>query len=103
MSASSKDFTQTDISAGLGDKDAQVDLGTIYKEGKRCTQGLPSFHGLVPQAVEQGGSEGQCRVGLLYTQGYSVSQDIAVAIDWCTKAANHGSVAAELDIGHLYY
>lgn len=55
------------------------------------------------KAVEQGDSECQRKVSLFYAQGYGVSQDITVANDWCTKAADHGNVAPELEIDHLYY
>ena len=82
MSAASRDIIQTIISAGLGDKDAQVDLGTMYKEGKGVPKDYQTAMDWYLKAIEQGVSEGQRSVGLLYAQGYSVSQDITVAIDW---------------------
>ncbi|KAG0066989.1 hypothetical protein BGZ89_006670 [Linnemannia elongata] len=87
--------------AGLGDKDAQPDLGTMYEEGQGVPKGYQGAMDGCLKAVEQGDSEGQRRVGLLYALGNGVSQDMTVALDCCTNAADHGNVAAELDIGHL--
>ncbi|KAG0061151.1 hypothetical protein BGZ90_003699 [Linnemannia elongata] len=102
-----EELVQTTISAGHGDKDAQVNLGDIYREGN----GVPHGFG-VPQdystamswflkAANQGNAPAQCNVGSLYENGHGVPQNFQQAMVWYLKAANQGNAPAQYNIGLL--
>ena len=54
------------------------------------------------KAADQGYSAAQYNIGVLYNNGYGVSQDYNKAYEWYKKAANQGYSAAQYNIGVLY-
>src|SRR5690242_12173237 len=42
------------------------------------------------------------RIGVAYALGHGVNPDMKASAEWFTRAANHGSVGAQLDLGLMY-
>ncbi|KAF8937812.1 hypothetical protein BGZ47_008847 [Haplosporangium gracile] len=97
------DLAQTSISASYGDKNAQVALGDMYRDGKGVLQDYQAAMDWYLKAVEQKDAAGQQRVGSLYDQGFGVPQNYSTAIDWYLGAAEQGNAIAQCSIGDLYY
>jgi TPR repeat protein len=60
-----------------------------------------SFASLVSSA-EKGDARAQCFVGLHYTFGIAVTQDLAKAVQWLHKSANQGFAPGEYSLGWCY-
>ncbi|KAF9102484.1 hypothetical protein BGX30_009301, partial [Mortierella sp. GBA39] len=95
-------FARTIISASEGNKDAQVALGDMYRDGKGAPQDYQAAMDWYFKAVEQGDAAGQLRVGALYNDGFGVPKNYSMAITWYLKAANQGNASAQHSIGLLY-
>ncbi|KAG0267981.1 hypothetical protein BGZ96_006830, partial [Linnemannia gamsii] len=93
--AVSQDFAQTSASAALGDKDAQVALGDMYKDGTGVEQDYQAAMKWFLRAADQGDPVGQRKVGVLYEYGYGVTQDYSTAMNWYLKSANQGNAQAQ--------
>ncbi|KAG0061993.1 hypothetical protein BGZ89_011004 [Linnemannia elongata] len=98
----SSDFTQTSVSASLGDKDAQVALGDMYKVGQGVQQDYKAAMEWYLRAAKQGGAVGQRKVGVLYDLGHGVTQDYSIALTWYLKSADQGNAQAQSNIGTFY-
>ncbi|KAG0371429.1 hypothetical protein BGX24_001680 [Mortierella sp. AD032] len=85
-----QDFLGTVMNANLGDKDAQVALGDMYRNGKGVQQDYQTAMVWYLRAADQGDSQGQSKVALLYRDGLGVRQHHATAIKWYLKAAEQG-------------
>ncbi|KAF9275645.1 hypothetical protein BGZ88_002234 [Linnemannia elongata] len=96
------DVAQTSISASLGDKNAQIALGDMYRDGKGVPQDYQGAMDWYFKAIEQGDAVGQQRVGVLYEEGLGVSQSYSTAMEWYLKSAEQGFAAAQYQIGELY-
>ncbi|KAF9116429.1 hypothetical protein BGX30_005955, partial [Mortierella sp. GBA39] len=90
------------INASHGDKDAQVVLGDMYRDGKGVAQDYQAAMDWYLKAVEQGDAAGQQRVGALYEEGFGVPKNHSIAMDWYLKAAEQGYAIAQDSIGVLY-
>ncbi|KAF9546988.1 hypothetical protein EC957_008992 [Mortierella hygrophila] len=97
-----KDLVQTAINASHGDKDAQVTLGDMYRDGKGVPQDYQAAMDWYLKAAEQGDPAGQRGVGGLYYYGHGVPRDYSAAMDWGLKAANQGHMLAQHSVGLLY-
>ncbi|KAF9130649.1 hypothetical protein BGX30_013408, partial [Mortierella sp. GBA39] len=97
-----RDVVQISISASHGDKDAQVALGDMYKDGKGVAQDYQAAMDWYLKAVEQGDAVGQQRVGALYDDGFGVPKNYSMAMIWYLKAAEQGYAIAQYSIGVLY-
>ena len=75
------DVAQISISASHGDKNAQVALGDMYKDGKGVLQEYQAVMDWYLQAVKQGDAAGQQRVVALYDEGFGVPQNYSTAMD----------------------
>jgi TPR repeat protein len=65
----------------------------------------PKFQGSITSLValaEQGDPQAQCWVGLHYTFGTGVKQDVTQAVRWLDKSANQGFAPAEYSLGFCY-
>ncbi|KAF9132103.1 hypothetical protein BGW39_000822 [Mortierella sp. 14UC] len=101
-SANGSDLVQTIINASRGNKDAQVSLGDMYKDGRGVRRDYLTAMDWYQQAAGQGDAVGKLKVGALYEQGLGFKQDYAVAMDWYLKAAEQGNTEAQCSIGTLY-
>ncbi|KAG0064407.1 hypothetical protein BGZ89_009118 [Linnemannia elongata] len=97
-----RDLVQLGISASQGDKDAQVALGDMYREGEGVQQDYQAAMDWYLKAANQEDSIGQRRVGFLYYGGLGVSQSHSTALEWFIKAANQGDPGAQKNIGVMY-
>ena len=52
--------------------------------------------------AEQGDARAQLGLALMYFLGQGVQVNMAAALDWCQKAADHGLVAAQYELGQIY-
>ncbi len=52
--------------------------------------------------AEQGNTEAEFHLGLLYANGQGVPKDDKQAADWFTKAANQGMMEAQTKLGFMY-
>ncbi len=88
--------------AGLGDADAQFNLGTMYEDG----EGTPQDHTEAVKwyllAAEQGHANAQFNLGLKYYYGEDGPQDHAEAVKWYRLAAEQGLADAQFNLGTMY-
>ncbi|KAF9930195.1 hypothetical protein FBU30_000795 [Linnemannia zychae] len=89
--------------ASQGDKEAQVDLGDIYKGDlggveKDYNRAMDWYL----KAAEQGDSSAQYNIGYLYDNGHGVQQDYSLAMTWYKKAAEQGHTSAQFAVGSMY-
>jgi hypothetical protein len=54
------------------------------------------------KAAEQGDSDAQFRVGVMYDNGQGVTEDKKQAFHWYKKAAEQGNVSAQFNLGSMY-
>ena len=88
--------------ASSGDADVQLNLGTMYAEGRGVRQDYAQARHWFEKAAAQGSAEAQYNLGLLYDQGYGVPQDYAQARSWYEKAAVQGCDSAQFNLGLMY-
>ncbi|KAG0195682.1 hypothetical protein BGX33_002806 [Mortierella sp. NVP41] len=98
----SRDITQTIISASLGDKDAQVALGDMYRDGRGVEKDYQAAMDWYLKAADQGDPVGQRQVGNLHHYGQGVPRNHYQAMEWYLKAAGQGSADAQCNIGNGY-
>ena len=84
---------------------------TLSGYGKNFQEGLEAFdqknylkalHKWKPLA-EQGHTNPQINLGLLYQYGYGVTQDFSESAKWYRLAANKGNSVAQSNLGSFYY
>ncbi|KAG0281036.1 hypothetical protein BGZ95_007236 [Linnemannia exigua] len=100
--ANGRDLVQTIIDASRGNKEAQVSLGDMYKDGRGVGRDYLTAMDWYQQAARQGDAVSLLKVGVLYEQGLGVTQDYSAAMDWYLKAAEQGNAEAQCSIGTLY-
>ncbi|OAQ23710.1 HCP-like protein [Linnemannia elongata AG-77] len=96
------DLAQLGIRASQGDKDAQVALGDMYKDGEGVQQDYQVAMDWYVKAADQGFVDAQFNIGMMYDEGKGVPQDFAKAMEWYLKAANQGYPIAQNEIGLMY-
>ncbi len=57
---------------------------------------------LLRSLADQGDTEAQNALAVMYEKGEGVAQDIAAALMWYRKAADQGDAEAQLNLGNLY-
>ena len=102
----SKDYPRAIISfrkaAEQGNADAQVNLGSLYAEGKGVARDYKQAVMWYQKAAAQGYTAGQISVGFMYEEGHGVSKDYKQAAYWYEKAAAQGDVIAQSTLFFLY-
>jgi len=81
-----------------GSADAQYLLAYQYETEKNYAQAFPLYQDL----ALRGFAESQKRLGVLYVEGYGVSQDTAEGIKWLKTAAAQGDANSHLVLGFVY-
>ena len=84
-----------------GDAEAQFDIGRMYAKVGRPS-GLCDCAGLVSKAADQGHAGAQCRLGVMYEEGWGVAQDYATALGWYRKAADQGDADAQFYLAGMF-
>ena len=82
----------------------QLSAEEMYKKGKENYE-----KGYYSEAVkwlrkstEQGYAAGQNGLGVMYSNGYGVSQDYSEAVKWFRKAAEQGNAKGQGSLGWMY-
>lgn len=81
-----------------GDGNAQYLLARSYEIEKNYAQAFPLYQDL----ALKGWPGAQTRLGVMYVEGRSVSQNTDVAIQWLKMAAAQGDANAHLFLGAIY-
>ncbi|KAF9289646.1 hypothetical protein BGZ88_007653 [Linnemannia elongata] len=102
VSPATKSLDRIFLSANCGDKDAQVTLGDLYREGKGVSQDHQAAMNWYLKAAEQGNPVGQQCVGAMYSHGLGVPKNHSTAMAWFLKAAEQGNAKAQCNIGLIY-
>ncbi|KAG0198881.1 hypothetical protein BGX33_012009, partial [Mortierella sp. NVP41] len=97
-----KDFTKAMISATSGNKDAQFDLGNMYRNGHGVQLNYLAAMEWYLKAADQGHAIAQCNLGLMYSRGDGISPDYSLAMVWYRKAADQGNADAQFGIGFMF-
>jgi TPR repeat protein len=102
-SPNTNDFVETTMRARLGEKDAQLVLANMYRDGKGVVDrdyqaAMDWYH----KAAEQGSAEAQHNVGRIYYYGQQVPQDYSKAIGWFGKAAGQEYAESQRCIGVMW-
>lgn len=100
-------FTKVKKAAEAGNADAQVKLGRIYDykfNEYNIEQNEAEAFKWYKKAAEQGNPEGMESLALSYEYGSRVvPKDYSEALKWHLKAAEKGDVAAQYNLGEIYY
>jgi TPR repeat protein len=89
--------------ANAGEAEAQRDLGFFYSDRfadgvQDCNEGVYWY----TKAAEQGNTDAQYSLGLIYYVGQCVAQDYEHAFSWFSKAAEQGYAPAQSSLGRMY-
>lgn len=102
----SKDYPRAIISfrkaAEQGNAGAQVNLGSLYAEGKGVARDYKQAVMWFQMAAAQGYAAGQVSVGFMYEEGHGVAKDYKQAAYWYEKAAAQRDVIAQSMLFSLY-
>lgn len=90
--------------ANTGDPEAQFIAGAMYNVGRGVDKNLSKSFPLLRDAAEQGKStvDSEMAIAQAYLLGAGVPRDIDMAIDWYSRAAEHGSSEAQNELGYIY-
>lgn len=81
-----------------GDVEAQLEVGLFFDRAEAYAEAAVWYR----QAAEQGQSQAQNNLGVLYKDGQGVEQDYEEAARWFRLAAAEGSVLAQSNLAWLY-
>lgn len=90
-------------SAMQGDIQAQVELASLYREGRGLPRSDKEAADWYLLAAKQGHAAAQCMLGTLFLLGQGVPQDDAQAEAWLLKAALQGDLTASGLIKERFY
>jgi uncharacterized protein len=88
--------------AGRGNTRAQLNLGTMYDDGRGVPQSYGAAFRWYQRAAALGNVKAQYNLGTLYYLGHGVPQNYITAATWFRKAANQGSAVAQSNLGTMY-
>lgn len=90
--------------AELGDSDAQVYLGSMYRNGYGVTRDYEQALAWCRKAAERDNALAQSHLAFMYGNGLGVAADAAQALAWYRKAAERGqgNATAQYDLGYAY-
>ncbi len=85
--------------ANDGEQLAQYCLGSLYDKKKNYAEALKWYR----KAADQGNSDAQTSLGLLYSKGLVGLPDDPSAAYWYRRAAKKGNAVAQWNLGFLYF
>jgi TPR repeat protein len=88
--------------ANQGDIRAQMNIGHIYRSGRRGEKNPKLAAEYYLQAAKQGAVGAQWRLGDMYEFGDGVDVDFKLAAYWYEKAAEQGEAKAQWRLAQLY-
>lgn len=86
-----------------GDRDAQFNLGNIYKNGQGIQQDCKKAFFWYKKAAAKLYAPAQYALGKLYSSGCGVPQNPYIATEWFRKAAYNGIPEAQFQMGYRYF
>jgi TPR repeat protein len=89
--------------AEQGDVPAQLDLGSLYVQGKEAESNYAKAFPWFLKAAEKDCFAAQNMVGVMYLLGQGVAKDTKVAWTWFEKAAAGDNTEAFRNLGKLHY
>lgn len=90
------------LRAEKGDVKAQVELGSIYYNGRGVLEDAAEARKWYGMAAEQGDTGAQTWLGSIYSSGRGGPKDGAAAVKWFLKAAEQGDANAQNWLGNIY-
>lgn len=87
----------------LGNTDAMVELGHLYRKGEGVTRSAKKAFELFMQAANLDNARGMNMVGVLYSNGEGVKASDEKSYEWCLKAAEAGNAAGMYNISYNYF
>ena len=88
--------------AEAGSTVAQVQIASMYAEGKGVEQSDTTAAAWYERAAQRGHLQAQYNLGVSYAEGLGVKRDDALAAKWFRRAADQGMPYAQLNLGFLY-
>jgi len=85
-----------------GSRDARIDAGQLYEQGRGTSRDLEAALCLYRTAAEAGSLRGMLIMGRIYRNGIGVPRDYDRAEEWYRKAAAGGSPEGMHALGELY-
>lgn len=85
-----------------GDAEAQLQMGSLYFDGKDATRDYARAAKWFRLAARQGSAPAQFSLGVMYDAGLGVAQNQAEAVSWYRAAARQGFASAQLNLGVAY-
>ena len=73
--------------AEKGQVEAQLEVGTMYLEGREVQQSYPEALKWFHKAADSGNAAAQFNLGVMYTKGLGVPRDYDQAVKWFLLAA----------------
>jgi uncharacterized protein len=89
-------------SAAVGAEVGPPRLFQIFTTGSDAEQNAMESVPEIQKNAEQGDSNAQYKLGLVYDVGVGARQDLAEAALWYQRAADQGHVAAQFNLGLMY-
>jgi uncharacterized protein len=88
--------------AEQGNKNAQLMLGTMYKNGEGVLQDYAEAVKWYRLSAEQGDAYAPEKLGYMYYQGDGVLKDYAEAAKWYRLSAEQSNTTAQANLGTMY-
>jgi TPR repeat protein len=92
----------TETRAGLGDAEAQFNLGVRFA-GEGATQDYAQAAHWYRKAADQSHSLAQFNLAVMYAAGQGVPRDEAQSKMWMQKAADQGDAGAQYNVGMKHH
>lgn len=96
------DISVREALAEQGDVIAQINMGSIYKNGKGVPKDNHKAFNWFKRASDQGDALAQANLGMMYYEGLGVRQDYTLARKLFQKSANQGDSDAQGILGAFY-
>jgi len=78
-------------------------LGLCLASCSTTPESLPKDFKSLKALAEQGNSDAQANLGVMYYNGDGVKQDYKEAVKWSRKAAEQGDANAQGNLGAMYH
>jgi len=88
--------------AGKGDVASQINLGTMYDNGRGVAEDPVLAAKWYLKAAQKGNYGAQYNLAVMYATGRGVPLDLHASVKWYKKAAQQGFCTAQYDLGLLY-
>ena len=85
-----------------GDSDAQVYLGSMYKDGQGVAQDYAQAIAWYTKAAERDNALAQAHLGFMYSMGFGVAADQEKAAEWFRKSAELGDAYSQCSLAEMY-